>query len=302
VVAVAGNHDNPRRLQAVAPLLDLGRVVMASALARPEEGGLVGVPGVPLRVAVVPWQSQRGIVSADDLMGKDAFEHNQDYATRMGRILGALCGPMGPDTVNLLAGHMMVNGAEPAGSERAVQTVFEYSIPTSLIPGSLSYVALGHLHRRQRVPAAAPVWYSGSLLQLDFGEAGDEKGALLIEVEPGLPATVEEVPVTGGRKLVRLSGTLEQVVEGAAGFDECFVRVELTERSRVGLADAVRDAIPGVVDITLRSPDERQAETPPVRLGRPPAELFEEYLTANRRFDRRLVGLFGDLLEEVDEA
>jgi len=120
VVAVAGNHDNPRRLLAVAPLLDLGRVVMVASVARPDEGGLVEVAGLPLRVAAVPWQSQRGIVSADDLMNKDAFEHAQDYAARMGRILSALCEPMGTDTVNVLAGHMMVHGGEATGSERAI--------------------------------------------------------------------------------------------------------------------------------------------------------------------------------------
>lgn len=302
VVAVAGNHDNPRRLLAVAPLLDLGRVVMVTSLARPDQGGLVEVAGLPLRVAAVPWQSQRGVVSADDLMSKDAFEHVQDYAARMGRILTALCTPMEGDTVNVLAGHLMVHGGETVGSERAIQTVFEYSIPAGQIPGSLSYAALGHLHRRQRVPSPAPVWYSGSLLQLDFGEAGDAKGALLIEVEPGLPATVSEVAVSGGRPLVRLSGSLAQVVEAAAGLEDSYVKVELDESARVGLSAEVRDAIPGVIDIVVRSAEASAKPSVPIRLGRPPVELFQEYLVARRRSDPALVQLFGELLEEVDET
>lgn len=302
VVAVAGNHDNPRRLLAVAPLLDLGRVVMVTSVARPDEGGLVEVAGLPLRVAAVPWQSQRGIVSADDLMNKDAFEHAQDYAARMGRILSALCGPMGTDTVNVLAGHMMVHGGEATGSERAIQTMFEYSIPAGQIPGSLSYAALGHLHRRQRVPGSAPVWYSGSLLQLDFGEAGDAKGAVLVEVEPGLPATVSEVTIGGGRPLVKLAGSLEQVVAAAVGLEDSYIKVELDEKTRVGLSDEVRSAIPGVVDIVLRTADGPDKPSTPIRLGRPPVELFEEYLAARRRSDPRLVELFGALLEEVDET
>lgn len=302
VVAVAGNHDNPRRLLAVAPLLDLGRVVMVTSVVRPDEGGLVDVAGLPLRVAAVPWQSQRGIVSADDLMNKDAFEHAQDYAARMARILSALCGPMGPDTVNVLAGHMMVVGGETTGSERAIQTMFEYSIPAGQIPGSLSYAALGHLHRRQRVPGSAPLWYSGSLLQLDFGEAGDAKGAVLVEVEPGIPATVSEVAVGGGRPLVKLAGSLEQVVAASAGLEECYIKVELDEKTRVGLSDEVRSAIPGVVDIVLRTAEAPERPSAPIRLGRPPVELFEEYLAARRRSDPRLVALFGALLEEVDET
>ena len=43
VVVVSGNHDNERRLQAVAPLLELGRVTMAASFRRPDEGGVVEV-------------------------------------------------------------------------------------------------------------------------------------------------------------------------------------------------------------------------------------------------------------------
>ena len=41
VVAVAGNHDHPRRLEAVAPLLELGRVQVGATLKRPDEGGVI---------------------------------------------------------------------------------------------------------------------------------------------------------------------------------------------------------------------------------------------------------------------
>ena len=44
VVVVAGNHDNDRRLQAVAPLLELGRVTVAASFRRPDDGGVVEVP------------------------------------------------------------------------------------------------------------------------------------------------------------------------------------------------------------------------------------------------------------------
>src|SRR5690606_12827 len=71
VVVVAGNHDNPRRLQAVAPLLDLGRVHLLGAPARPDEGGLLVLrarSGEEVRVARLPFVSQRGIVRAEDLL------------------------------------------------------------------------------------------------------------------------------------------------------------------------------------------------------------------------------------------
>ncbi len=302
VVAVAGNHDNPRRLEAVTPLLDLGRVTMRSRIARADAGGVVDVPGAPAQVAVVPWQSQRGIVSASDLFARDAFENVVAYADRMRRILELLCEQLRDDRVGVLAGHLMVHGSETVGSERAIHSVFEYSLAAGAIPGSLSYVALGHLHRRQKVPASAPVWYSGSPLHLDFGEVGDRKGALLIEAEPGLPARVEPVDLAGGIPLVKLEGTLDQVLAAANELGEAHVKVELEESPRIGLADELRASIPGLVDVTIQKPEQPDRPAAAPRLGRPPVELFREYLEAKGRFDQDLLALFGELLSEAHEA
>ncbi len=78
VVIVAGNHDHPRRLEAVAPLLELGRVRVGATLRRPDEGGVVRVEtssGQTARIALIPFVSQRAIVSADDLMELDPDQH-----------------------------------------------------------------------------------------------------------------------------------------------------------------------------------------------------------------------------------
>lgn len=301
VLIVAGNHDNPRRLQAVAPLLELGRVQVAATIRRPEDGGVVWFPEQGIKVAVVPWVSRRGIVTAEDLFVKDPDDHSADYAGRLRAVIRALCAGFGVDTVNLLAGHLTVHGAEPSGSERAVHTVFEYGVPSSAFPESLSYAALGHFHRRQRVPAPGQVWYSGSPLQLDFGEAGEDKGVMVVEAEPGLPAEVIPVPLSGGKRLEVVRGTLEQVVAAAERLGDAYVKVELEEPSRVGLADEVRKRIPGTVDVVLTKSTVGHRDTPD-RVGRPPAELFAEYLKTRGVEDVRLVGLFNRLMEEVHEA
>ncbi len=192
VVAVSGNHDNARRLKAIGPLLDLGRISVAAGLARPDEGGVVSPAGLDCRIAMVPWTSQRGIVKADDLMRLDPDDHGGQYAERMRSVVAALCSDFTPGTVNIVLGHLMVHGGLAGSSERQAH-IFGYAVPPSVFPSSLSYVALGHLHRQQKIPNPVPTWYSGSPLQLDFGEAGESKGVMLIEAEPGLPARVEQL-------------------------------------------------------------------------------------------------------------
>ena len=302
VVMVAGNHDHPRRLQAVAPLLELGRVSVGALLERPESGGVVEVPGLSVRVAMVPFVSQRGIVRVDDLMASGAAGHGGEYAKRMAAIIDLLCTGMTTDAVNLVVGHVMVHGGVLGGGERSAHTIFEYSVPALAFPGHLSYVALGHLHRMQRVPGPAPMWYSGSPLQLDFGEATDSKGVLVVDVEPGLPANVDQVHLTSGRRLVRLEGTLDQVTAEAASHEDAWIQVVLDEQSRAGLADEVRQLIPGTIDVLVAPPSGIESVAAgPSRIGRTPHDLFAEYLEQRGIEDPRLILLFDELLSEAHE-
>lgn len=301
VVIVSGNHDNPRRFEALQPLLDLGRVTAISTVRRPDEGGVIDLADIGTRLVPIPWTSQRAIVTADDLISRDRDANAMAYVDRMRRVIAGLVEGAGGDTVNVVLAHLMmhVDAGMTAGSERVAHTVFEYSVPAQVFPGHLSYVALGHLHRPQRIAAAAPVWYSGSPLQLDFGEAGEAKQSILVEAEPGTPAQVTALPLTSGTRLVVLRGTLEQVVAQADQLDEAHVRVVLEESPRVGLADDVRARIPGVVDVGLdRHSDEPDRGPARSRLGRPPRELFGEYL-ATQHADPALVTVFDELLDEV---
>jgi exonuclease SbcD len=298
VVVVGGNHDSAARLEAVKPLLDLGRIKVVARPTRPNEGGLIYFDALDLTVAVLPFISQRAIVKAAELMELDPDQHSQGYDERLRRIIAGLTDRLGPDRVNVVTAHLTVHGAVTGGGERDAH-IFGYAIPPQAFPGSLSYVALGHLHRQQRVPASAPVWYSGSPMQLDFGEVADTKGVLLVEAEPGKPAAVEARPITTRARLVELRGTLEQVLGRAPEVEGAYVKVILDEKARAGLNDEVRESIPGAVDVIVARPEQegRKAETK--RSGRTPVELFETYLTSRGVDDPDVIALFRELEQEV---
>lgn len=300
VVLVAGNHDNPRRFDALAPLLAMGRVTAVSEIRPPSEGGVLEFGQIDTRVIPIPWTSQRAIVSADDLVSKDRDDNAVAYIDRMRRVIEALSRDATTDVVNLVVGHLMmhVDPASTAGSERVAHTVFEYSLPAQVFPGHLSYVALGHLHRPQRIPSAAPVVYSGSPLQLDFGEAGEQKSTVLVTAEPGRPASITQLPLSQSAPLVVLHGTLDDVLAAAGTVEGAHVKVVLAESPRVGLADEVRRAIPGVVEVTLERSVAPESPVVRSRMGRDPHDLFAEYLQ-HVGADPALVRLFDGVLDEV---
>jgi exonuclease SbcD len=136
-------------------------------------------------------------------------------------------------------------------------------------------------------------------MQLDFGEVNDSKGVLVVDVEPGKPASVAVHPVTAGTRLVQISGTLEQVLARAPEVEGTYVKVVLEEKARAGLNEEVREAIPGAVDVIVARPEHRGPRQRARRAGRSPVELFETYLTARGVDDPEVVELFRELEQEV---
>lgn len=298
VVVVAGNHDNPTRIDAVAPILAKSRVVALGGPRSPEQGGSTLLEQTGARVAMLPFVSQRGIVKAEDIMGSDPDQNAGRYEERMRRIVEHLVVGMVPDAVNIMVGHLTVYGATAGGGEREAH-IFGYAVPASVFPGHLSYVALGHLHRQQRLPHPGAVWYSGSPMQLDFGEVDDRKGVLIVESSPGQPSRVTGVPLTSGRRLVTVQGTLDEVLARADQIGDAYVKVVLTETPRVGLADEVRSALPDAVDVILASPVAAGAWFEP-RQRLDPREAFHRYLEEVGFDGPGVEDLFAELLSEVE--
>jgi len=302
VVVIAGNHDNPGRLNAVGPLMHLTNIRMVPRLARPEDGGVLVLQTKQggARIALLPFLSQRRIVKATDLMMQDAFEHVGSYAERCRRIIEVLCrDETTPQTVDIFLGHAMVHGGIMGGGERQAHTVFEYSIPTTAFPSSLHYVALGHLHRAQKLPAACPTWYAGSPLQLDFGETKDDKSVNIVDAVPDQPAKVEQVPLHSGRRLVHVKTTLSKLIEVASTHGDAYLRIALDEPPAPGLADKVREQLPNAVDVVVTGGEKKEETAIAERIGRSPRELFGEYLADRGEDDPRLRSLFDELLEEI---
>ncbi|HET6954474.1 MAG TPA: exonuclease SbcCD subunit D [Acidimicrobiales bacterium] len=309
VLAVAGNHDSAQRLGAVAQLagasgIRLVSTVSAEGVVEVEAGGEVA------QVALLPFPSQRYVVTADRLMSGDAADAHADYADRVVRIAATLTRGFGAGTVNLVVAHLMVMGGTMGGGERGAHTVFDYWVPATAFPGTAHYVALGHLHRAQHLPGPAPLHYCGSPLQLDFGETANDPVVNLVDVAAGRPAVVRPVALSSGRRLRTVRGTLAQVVEalpaaapdaGGAGDRGDYLRVVLDEPARAGLADEVRERVPSAVEVVLapREGDGRARRADPDRLRRSPHDLFTEYLGEAGVDDERLVTLFDEIVDEL---
>ena len=314
VVAVAGNHDAPDLFDALAPLVrDQGRGIhLVGSIRRPDLGGVLGPDelGVPALVACLPFLREGRVI---DFM-RDAGEWYGLYAERLAALSAAynaeLVRRTDGDLVPILMAHFMVNGvkvdrAAPRG-ERELHLGEAYTATAHAIPAGPQYVAMGHIHAPQRVPGSpVPAEYAGSLLALDFGEAGEEKRVVVVDVEPGTPARITSVPLGSGRPLVRATGTWDELEARADELGPSYLDLTV----RVGGADPdlgrrAAETFPYLVNVRPERPAGERRER---RAGGPRPTDDEMYAA----FCREIVGedppvelltLFRGVLEEVADA
>ena len=106
-------------------------------------------------------------------------------------------------------------------------------VPLEVFDG-FDYVALGHLHGRQRL--SDRVRYSGSPLRYSFSEENHAKGAWLVDTA-ALDAPQEAVTAVDwniGRAVKRLTGTIDELLDEAAvhAWSDAFVQITLTDEQR----------------------------------------------------------------------
>jgi DNA repair protein SbcD/Mre11 len=309
VVVIAGNHDHGPTFEAYRPLMGVAGITLAGAVRPPDKGGVIRFrarsDGADVQVAVLPFVTQRYAVRAAEIVAQTPSENVRAYDEMIRQVVASLTSGFSDGTVNVLMSHLTCVGGVFGGGERPAQSIFEYSVPATIFPVSAHYVALGHLHRRQSLPAHCPVHYSGSPVAVDFGEQDNTSVVCVVEARPSVPARVTDIPITSGRRLWTVRGTLPELQAQAASFGDDYLRVWLREPTRAGLRDDTVAILPNALEVRIDP-----AFAGPIRTERPatasaarsPGQLFADYCASVQVQDTRVAALFGELHDEVTAA
>lgn len=305
VIAVPGNHDSPELFEVLGPHLAHSNVTMVPKCLRPEDGGVVTVASrdgrATAQVACFPFLHEATVVTWMD----DPDDKHKSYADRV----RAICGSYGSSmlesgkgtTVDVLVGHFMVHGAQPSGSERELHIGEAYMARADAIP-NVHYAALGHIHKAQSAPGSEDfARYCGSLMQLDFGEAGQDKGVIVVEVTPEGRRHIETMPITAGRRLLSVRDTLEGLSGRVQELKGAILKIEvITEGPAPGITDEVR-ALLGDDVLFVRADYPRDQAQLTSREGLSLDELYASYVLAHYESPPsvELMEAFHELREEV---
>jgi exonuclease SbcD len=213
IVITAGNHDAAGRLEAPAAILgELGVHVVGNA--RRIDGRL------DARRHLLPLPVRGGEVCAHVLavsyptpaclppFGALATETGMSSIIEATRTLyseiweGSEAGRDGLPVI--VTGHLHVLGAiESEGAERRILVGGQHAVPTSIFPEDAAYVALGHLHKAQRV-GAKTIRYSGSLIPLSATEASYKHSVTLVTLDGDDTPQIEEIALPRLVEFIRL--------------------------------------------------------------------------------------------------
>ena len=308
VAVIAGNHDQPERIAASAPLASRSGIhLVGLPTARPLA---IGIPrtGETAVIAALPYPSESRL---NELLAAEADEEllRAAYSERVGRLMAEMASAFRPDAVNLAMSHLYVLGGVESDSERPIQVGGAYTVDPAALPAEAQYTALGHLHRPQRAAGRETVRYCGSPLAYSFSEAGQAKSVVLFEAVPGRPVEPREVLLSSGRPLVRWTAAgglaevwswLDEGRDARAWIDLEIHTSDLIPPEEIARLRKAHDGILGIRPIFPDS-EGRGGSDPTRREQLPADELFRRFYalkTGGAEPDEATMRLFLELLAE----
>ena len=239
-IITGGNHDSVSLLNAAADLLTELNITVVGGVPDDFNAQLVPIydknKKLECVVLAVPFLRDRDLrlsVSADQANEKQeiipiAIKQHYD------RLVSSARDQYG--NIPLIAmGHLFMQGSMISDSEREIHVGNLGGLDCKLISSEISYMALGHIHKPQRIDKKDHVRYSGSPIYLDFSEVKYEKMVVQVELSENI-LNIKPIPIPKFRNLLRVKGSLSDISKQLSTYVnqfplKTFVELEILEET-----------------------------------------------------------------------
>ncbi len=227
LVVLAGNHDSVATLNESRELLAcLNTQVITSATPHGEQQVLTlkqrdGTPGALL--CAIPYLRPRDILRSQagqsgrekQLSLLEAIEQHYQHCFAA----AVAQRDAQPHPLPIIAtGHLTTVGVSKSDSVRDIYIGTLDAFPAQAFPPA-DYIALGHIHRAQRIANSEHIRYSGSPIPLSFDELGREKSVFLLEFSTTLES-VTPLTIPLFQPMQMLKGSMAEIEHLLAQFSD----------------------------------------------------------------------------------
>ncbi|WP_024614065.1 exonuclease SbcCD subunit D [Clostridium sp. Ade.TY] len=296
VVAISGNHDSGERVSFGAKLLERQGLYIAGKDNELFKKVVIEGKDEIVNFYLIPYKDPAVIKKLTE--NKNIKSHND----AMIEILNKIKLEANFDEINIIVAHgyvtMYRDKAKDLSDDEMYKVadleVSESERPlsiggTELIDSSIfdefDYVALGHLHGRQKV-SRDEVRYSGSLLKYSFSEVKQKKGVTLFNINKNKEIIINLKEFTPIRDLRIIKGNIEELIEIGRSDEkrEDYIQAILTDEGEIiNPIEKLRAIYPNVMLITREKKkiyDENSTSAKKGYKNKSEKELFKEFYEA----------------------
>lgn len=210
IIIIAGNHDSASRLEAPNPLLETMNITVKGLINRDENGE------IDFNNLIIPLRKGGNVLAVPYLRQGD-YPSSKEYGLGVENMYKELYQRVNKDERPIISlGHLhAINSSinENDRSERIIMGGLD-NINLDVFDNEIDYLALGHLHRHQRVGGKENFRYSGSPLPMSFAEKNYKHGVVLVNYDKEVE--IEFIPYSSPIELISIPDRpqeLEEVLE-----------------------------------------------------------------------------------------
>lgn len=292
---IAGNHDSGLLLEAPSKILAPHRVKVWGKLSEKQDEHWYKIGNVDL--CAIPFFRSYELLPQGE---GDVLEALKSYLVRDKK---------GPQLLML---HHLAGKFELTGSEQVINLSGVDSIPTDVL-NSFDYVALGHIHKPQKISSS--IFYSGSPIPLRFSET-IRKSVMIIEEKEGKLES-SSFPIPAFRELITIRTDENDYRKDIEGLQiESHLRpmaeVQISlSAPRIGLVDEIKNLLEEkglelLSYMPLYEAKEKKERRSEKLFELSPLELFQEFYKTKYKdageVPEDLKSDFSELLEKVKHA
>ena len=222
VIAVAGNHDSPGRLQFGSRLMRSNGFHIVGQLSAQLEPVVLTDRFGEVHFHLVPY--------CDPSIVKHLFEEENvvDHHTAMEKVVGRIREKMDESARHVFVGHAFVtpHGEEEentSDSERPLAIGGAEYVSANLFT-PFDYTALGHLHQAHYV-LNERIRYAGSPMKYSISEENHSKGFFIVDMDSDGNVEIEKRLLTPMHDMRTVEGTMEEILSHPPSDDFVFVKL-----------------------------------------------------------------------------
>ncbi|WP_188453915.1 exonuclease SbcCD subunit D [Virgibacillus oceani] len=226
VLAIAGNHDSPDRLEFGNQLFRTQELYIETKLQAQLNPIVFHDENGPVYFHLIPYIEP---AEARQLFNDEEIN---SHHTAMETIINKIKQLNDMNERHVFIGHAFLAGGMESESEERLSMVGGSPYIDASLFQDFNYTAFGHLHQAQRVTSEV-IRYSGSILKYSFSEANHRKSVTIVDLDGNGSCKLSQIPLIPKHDMRIVEGYFSELISNPKGNTEDYLHILLLDEGQI---------------------------------------------------------------------